>query len=109
MAAIYRSYQEWANYMPVAFVRVNGDGPEISFSIDNLVAGTYYLDVWKDVDNSQNWSAGDFVGWFGNGALGAPALTPFQVRDGHTFDVGDLFMYLIPNAAQASKTGGNDR
>ena len=39
------------------------------------------------------------MGWFGNGSLGSPGLTPLQVREGETTQVGDLFMYLIaPNA-----------
>jgi hypothetical protein len=109
MAAIYRNIDEWANYMPVAYVRVQGSGPETSFTIGDLVPGTYYLDVWKDVDNSGTWSIGDFVGWFGNGALGAPALTPFMVRDGQTKYVGDLPMYLITGAAQAMKVSDTDR
>ncbi len=109
MAAVYRSLDEWANYMPVAFVRVEGNGAQTSFTLSDLVPGVYYLDIWKDVDNSGTWSVGDFVGWFGNGALGSPALTPLMVREGQTKYVGDLPMYLINGAAQASKVGGTDR
>jgi hypothetical protein len=109
MAAVYRNIEEWANYQPVAFVRVQGSGPETSFTISDLVPGVYYLDIWKDVDNSGTWSIGDFVGWYGNGALGSPALTPFMVRDGQTKYVGDLPMYLITGAAQAIKLEETDR
>lgn len=109
MAAVYSSLEEWANYMPVAFVRVDGSGAQTSFALSNLVPGVYYLDIWKDVDNSGDWSVGDFVGWFGNGALGSPALTPLMVRDGQTRYVGELPMYRITAAAQALKTGRTDR
>jgi hypothetical protein len=109
MAAVYRNVDEWANYMPVAYVRVQGSGPETSFTLSDLVPGVYYLDIWKDVDNSGTWSIGDFVGWYGNGALGAPALTPFMVREGQTKYVGDLPMYLITGAAQAVKLGETER
>lgn len=109
MAAVYRSVDEWANYMPVAFVRVDGSGPQTSFTISDLVPGVYFLDIWKDVDNSGNWSVGDFVGWYGNGALGSPALTPFMVREGQTKFVGDLPMYMINGAAQASKVTDTQR
>jgi hypothetical protein len=108
MAAVYSSLQEWANYMPVAFVAVDGSGAQVSFAITQLVAGTYYLDIWKDSDNSQNWTVGDFVGWFGNGALGAPLLTPFQVLDGQTRSVGSIRMYQIGIDTQATKVA-NDR
>ena len=103
VAAVYTSYEEWYRYQPVRFVRARGNGPEVSFTISGLVPGTYYLDVWKDTDNSARWSGGDFVGWVGNGSLGSPALTPFQVREGETVNVGDLFMYLIaPGKAGAT-------
>lgn len=108
MAALYTSYDEWNRYQPVRFVRVRGNGPEVSFSFSNLVPGTYYVDVWKDSDNSARWSAGDFVGWFGNGSLGSPSLTPVQVREGQTTDLGDLFMYLIVNANQVGAIDKTD-
>jgi len=65
--------------------------------------------VWKDTDNSARWSAGDFVGWYGNGSLGSPGLTPLQVREGETVNVGDLFMYLIVANAQVVQSHRLDR
>ncbi len=49
--------------------------------------GNYYLDVWKDNDNDNVWSVGDFVGWYGSGALSAPALTEFQITEGQTVTI----------------------
>jgi hypothetical protein len=94
-AALYRSLEEWYYNMPVVFVRVQGGGPEVAFDLSGLVSGTYFLDVWKDSDNSQNWTVGDFLGWYGNGALGSPSLTPLQVRDGQTRDAGMIRMYEL--------------
>ncbi len=94
-AALYRSVEEWRHNLPVAFVRVTGEGAQVSFAFVDLLPGTYYLDVWKDTDNSTAWTPGDFAGWFGNGSLGSPELTPLQVGDGETLDAGDLFMRPI--------------
>jgi len=106
MAAIYTSIEEWYNYMPVKFVRVSGSGPVVSFTFGNLLPGTYFVDVWKDGDNSARWSAGDFVGWYGTGALGSPNFNRVQVREGETVSVGDIFMYLLVNNAEAERARG---
>jgi hypothetical protein len=93
--AIYRDLEEWYYNMPVDFGAVQGVGATVEFVLANLVDGTYYVDVWKDSDNSQTWTIGDFLGWFGNGALGSPSLTPFLVRNGQMRDVGAIRMYNI--------------
>ena len=109
VANLYSSFDDWNRYRPFKSVRVTGSGPQVAFAFGNLVPGTYYVDVWKDTDNSARWSAGDFVGWYGNGSLGSPGLTPLQVREGETVNVGDLFMYLIVANAQVVQSHRLDR
>lgn len=100
-AAIYRSLEEWHHNTPVAGVRATGDGARISFAFAELVPGTYYLDVWKDNDNSAGWTCGDFAGWFGAGNLEAPELVTLEVRDGETCDVGEIVMRPILTRGEA--------
>ncbi len=95
-ASIYSSLENWNNNSPIRFVAVKGSGSSVTFSLDNVLPGNYYLDVWKDNDNNAIWSAGDFIGWYGSGGLGAPMLTEVQVTQGMTANV-TINMLIIPN------------
>jgi hypothetical protein len=92
--SIYTSYDNWLNNQPIKFVSVSGGGASVTFQISDVLPGNYYLDVWKDIDNSAGWSVADYVGWYGSGGLGSPSLTEFQITDGQTF-VADIPMYII--------------
>jgi hypothetical protein len=41
----------------------------LSFTMDSVPPGNYFIDVWKDNDNSSSFSNGDFLGWYGSGNL----------------------------------------
>lgn len=84
MVALYTSIANWNVYSSIKFIAVSGSGASVSYTITGVNPGNYYLDVWKDNDNSGTWSVGDFVGWYGSGALAAPALTEFQISAGET-------------------------
>ncbi|MCX6244872.1 MAG: hypothetical protein NTU98_09225 [Bacteroidetes bacterium] len=92
--SLYTSITEWANNIPVRFAAVTGSGSSVTFSITNVLAGTYYLDIWKDIDNSASWSSGDFVGWNGTGSIGTISLQPFQLAGGSTF-TASITMYIL--------------
>lgn len=84
MVALYTSIANWNVYSPIKFIAVSGSGASVSYTITGVNSGNYYLDVWKDNDNDNVWSVDDFVGWYGSGALAAPALTEFQISAGET-------------------------
>jgi len=92
--SIYTSYDNWLYNQPIKYVSVSGAGANVSFEIKDVLSGNYYLDVWKDIDNSTDWSVGDFVGWHGSGGLGSPSLTEFQITDGETLNF-DIPMYIV--------------
>lgn len=92
--SIYSSWDNWNANQPIKFGSVTGSGANVSFTIANVNPGNYYLDVWKDLDNSGTWTVGDFIGWYGSGGLGSPALTEFQLSDGQTFNCS-VDMYII--------------
>jgi hypothetical protein len=92
--SLYLSYTEWQNNSPVSFVRTSGGGASATYEFSSINTGNYYMDAWKDIDNSGTWSVGDYIGWYGSGGLGAPALTPFQVASGQTF-TANMSMYII--------------
>jgi hypothetical protein len=93
-ASLYIGLTEWQNNIPVAYRAVTGSGATVTFNISNILPGTYYLDVWKDIDNTGTWTTGDFVGWFGSGSIGSPTLTPFQVVQGGTY-TANVTMYIV--------------
>jgi hypothetical protein len=97
------SYEEWYYNDPVVSAAVDGSGATVEFLLENLDPNSYFLDVWLDMDDSQTWSAGDLVGWFGTGALGSPTLNRVMVRQGKTTDVDAIQMYRIPTNAAAER------
>ncbi len=92
--SIYTSWDNWVNNQPIKFGAVTGSGASVSFTLTNVNPGNYYLDVWKDIDNSGTWSVPDYVGWYGSGGLGSPSLTEFQIADGQTFSCS-VDMYIL--------------
>lgn len=94
--SIYTSWDNWYYNQPVKFSAVTGAGASVSWTLsDNIAPGNYYLDIWKDIDNSGTWTSGDFVGWHGSGGLGSPSLTEFSITQGQTVNLGKINMYLI--------------
>jgi hypothetical protein len=92
--SLYTSWDNWNANQPIKFGAVTGSGATVSFAVTGVNPGNYYLDVWKDIDNSGTWSTGDYIGWYGSGGLGAPALTEFQISDGQTVTIS-VDMYII--------------
>ncbi|MFC2122045.1 Ig-like domain-containing protein, partial [Bacteroidota bacterium] len=92
--SIYTSLANWNSNSPIRFTASVGSGSSVTFVMNNVLPGNYYLDVWKDCDNSAGWSLGDFVGWHGSGGLGSPFLTEFQITEGNSmnFDI-DMFIF----------------
>jgi hypothetical protein len=100
--SIYTTLDNWNFNQPIKFIGTTGSGASVTFSMTNVLPGNYYLDVWKDIDNSGNWTSGDFVGWYGSGGLGAPALTEFQIVQGETKNF-NVQMYIIAKGAKLPK------
>ncbi|KAF0131566.1 MAG: hypothetical protein FD155_90 [Bacteroidetes bacterium] len=92
--SLYTSYDNWYYNQPIKFGGVTGSGASVSFTITGVSPGNYYLDVWSDNDFSGSWTSGDYVGWYGSGGLGSPALTEFQLAEGQTVNVTvDMYIY----------------
>jgi hypothetical protein len=59
----------------------------VNFEMDSITPGDYFLDVWKDNDNSETYSNGDFLGWYGSGDLLNPHLNKIHIVQGQTTEV----------------------
>jgi hypothetical protein len=70
-----------------------GVGAQISFTIGKLPPGTYYLDVWKDIDNDGFFDGGDFYGVHGTIQWPTVTPTPIQVVVGQTSSASVLIDY----------------
>lgn len=100
--SLYTSWDNWLSNQPIKFAACSGSGASVSFVIANVLPGNYYLDVWKDIDNSATWTSGDYIGWYGSGGLGSPSLTEFQIIEGQTF-TANVNMYIIAKGANTPK------
>jgi hypothetical protein len=100
--SIYTSYENWNFNQPIKFTAVQGSGASVTFQMVDVLPGNYYLDVWKDIDNSANWTVSDYVGWYGSGGLGSPNLTEFQISEGQTLNF-NISMYIIAKGDKSPK------
>jgi hypothetical protein len=100
--SIYTSWDNWNVNQPIKYTGAIGSGATVTFSMTSVLPGNYYLDVWKDNDNFGSWSSGDFVGWYGGGGYGSPALTEFQITQGETKNFS-IQMYIIAKGAKLPK------
>ncbi|MEA3476938.1 MAG: hypothetical protein U9R60_02070 [Bacteroidota bacterium] len=100
--SLYTTLENWNINQPIKYAAVTGAGASVTFEITDVLPGNYYLDVWKDIDNSATWSINDYVGWYGSGGLGSPSLTQFQVTQGGTFSCS-VNMYILTKKSEIPK------
>jgi len=91
--SLYTSLDNWNNNSPIKFGAVTGSGASATYRL-SANPGNYYLDIWKDNDNNSFWSALDFIGWYGSGGLGSPALTEIQLQQAQNF-TSNITMYIF--------------
>lgn len=82
--SIYSDLASWQNNTPLQFVDVGDEGTGVVFNMVGVAPGSYFIDIWKDVDNNGKWSYGDYAGWYGSGTLSEPVLDRISVVAGQT-------------------------
>jgi uncharacterized protein (DUF2141 family) len=89
VASVYATPDDWSSDVYIKRVTVSGSGNQVDFTISGLDDGTYYLDVWQDVDGSGTWTSGDLAGVYGSldPATGAANLDPITLSGGETKSV----------------------
>ena len=93
--AIYTSYADWAADRVLKSVAAAGSGASATYTITDVTPGNYYLDAWKDVDNSATWNSDDLFGVYGQSLWPQPQFTPFSVSAGQTF-TANVTMIVLP-------------
>ncbi len=93
--AIYTSYDDWLYDRVLKSVAATGSGASATYTIIDVAPGNYYLDAWKDVDNSATWNSNDLFGVYGQSLWPSPQFTPFSVSAGQTF-TANVIMIVLP-------------
>jgi len=92
--SLYTSLQNWQLNIPVKYAATTGSGASVTFTMTDVLPGNYYIDVWKDCDNTATWTVGDYVGWYGSGGIGSISLTEFSIAQGQT-KTFSISMYIL--------------
>jgi len=92
---LFNTLEDWENHNAAYSTKANGFGPIVSFRFDNVPAGSYYLDVWKDMDFGNTRNIGDFTGWYGTGTISSPNPKPFTLEAGGTM-YAPIQMWVMP-------------
>jgi hypothetical protein len=92
---IYTSKENWAKHTAFATVKTSGFGSIVSFQFNYVPSGTYYLDVWKDIDFGNTINVGDYFGWYGNGTIYNPNPTAFTIEPGIPKEL-NIQMWVVP-------------
>ena len=93
LVMLYASYDDWNSFRPLTMVASSGSGSTVVYTINNIPAGVYYLDAWKDNDANGVWSEGDYLGVYGIFAWPVVTPQPLFVVEGQT-TVANVAMYL---------------
>ena len=77
--ALFASVDDWADDRVVYQTAADGSG---TYTIDNVVPGTYYMDAWKDNDGSGTITGSDFYAVYGTLTTSGANLTPIPIAAG---------------------------
>lgn len=98
--AVYATPEDWDYDAWVAQAAVIRSGNGFQFTVGPLNPGTYYLDIWKDRNNSGVIDPGDYFMVY---RTGQGALRPIQVLEHQTTTIGIRF--TLDKAALEAKHG----
>ncbi|MFH1679859.1 MAG: hypothetical protein ABIH26_04360 [Candidatus Eisenbacteria bacterium] len=80
--ALYTSEAAWRNNNPWYSKLVPESGAHVyNFILAPVPPGTYYLDIWKDINGNEVRDDSDLFGLHGTGSLDWPELHPIEVRE----------------------------
>jgi hypothetical protein len=90
--ACYKDYADWANDRVLKQVGAASNG---NYALNQLPPGTYYVDAWKDNNNTANWDTGDYLQVYGSGSYPAYQPSPVSVEAGKTTTI-NMELIIIP-------------
>ncbi|MFH1681391.1 MAG: Ig-like domain-containing protein [Candidatus Eisenbacteria bacterium] len=94
--AIYDDYNDWVMDQYVMTSTATGTEFSVTFSFTNVAPGTYYLDLWKDMNNNGLYDAGDLFGFYGQGAWpNSINFNPITVLQSQIANIGNIFVVQL--------------
>ena len=88
--ALYTDPDDWPDE-PYYTEAIPEDSPTaFGFTITPLPPGTYYLDIWQDLDGDQIVDNQDLYGFYGSGVIPDLELTPIPVIRNQVTAIGNL-------------------
>ncbi len=95
--ALYTSQAEFDQENPIRTTAVVSGG---TYTFSGVNPGNYYLDVWKDNDNSRSYTAGDFYGAYTTNGSNASA---FSVVAGQATTINGTILVLTGRPAPGER------
>lgn len=97
--ALYEDdYDHWVLDRWVRKTTAAGSEGSICFEFEGVPPDTYYLDVWKDVDQDGLYDQGDLLGFWGTGEWpNAISFRPLVVVPGQTTVLDTILVRRLPN------------
>jgi hypothetical protein len=93
---LFTSIDNWSNDISARpFGRVSGSGPTVNISETGVTPGSYFVEVWSDVDHSGTFTTGDWWGISGTSTWPNPVPTMVMVSAGGTATVS-IYLIAIP-------------
>ncbi|MCK4304017.1 MAG: hypothetical protein KAY24_07245 [Candidatus Eisenbacteria sp.] len=95
LVRLFPGISEFNADTPTMTVAAQGTEFSVSFSFTGLAPGTYYLDLWKDMDNSGSYTTGDLYGVHGIYAWPSPTPSAIMVTQGQMVNIGEIMLYAL--------------
>lgn len=95
LVRLFADYNDFQNDRTFRSVAAQGSEYSVSFTFTNLPPGTYYLDLWKDMDNSTTYTNNDLYGIYGTYQWPNPVAAPVVVLEGQMTNVGEIMLFEL--------------
>jgi hypothetical protein len=96
LALLYASLEDYLNSSPMLTMAAQGNESQVTFQINGLAPGVYWLDAWKDADASGTYSAGDIYAAFATGSLDNLHIQTITVTQGSVTDcTSGLLVFIL--------------
>jgi len=95
LVRLFADYDDFQNDRTFRSVAAQGSEYSVSFSFTDLPPGTYYLDLWKDMDNSTTYTNNDLYGIYGTYQWPNPVAAPVVVLQGQMTNVGEIMLFEL--------------
>lgn len=95
LVKIYQNIGDFNTGLHITSVSAMGTEYSVTFTFTNLPPGTYYLDLWKDMDASATYTTGDLWGFYGTGTWPVVTPNPIIVQQDQMTTIPGIYIFLL--------------